>query len=778
MKQLACLLIFFNFFTVVGAQNNSALHNYDDEINSILSKLSATEKIYQLSGLFGWEMYANNKSKVSASDKIKNMPQLPGMLWGTLRADPWTKISLLNGLTPMQATLATSALQQLARTRGTGNIPLLLAEEGAHGTMAIGATVFPTALGQASTFNTNIIGHMAEAIAAETRAMGSNAVYAPILDLARDPRWSRVEETFGEDPELAAQMGVAVVKGLQNGPYKVASTLKHFTAYGMSAGAQNGGPVTLGKRDLMENILYPFQAAVKSGAMSVMSSYNSIDGVPCSANYFLLTDVLRKQWGFNGFTVSDLGSINGIYTSQKVAPTPEAAAALALKAGLDADLGGSGFGPNLKKALDSGLVSVKDIDTALSRLLRVKYELGLFQNSPVAPTAAATMVGKPAHVTLALKIAQQSIILLKNDTVQNAPLLPLTKNVKRVAVIGPNADNMYNQIGDYSAPQKPGKVVTVLQGIRNKLPNAHIQFVKGCAIRDTTSANIEKAVAAATSADVAIVVLGGSSARDFKTSYENTGAAVVKSGSDENISDMESGEGYDRSTLDFLGLQNKLLQAIVATGKPVILVTIQGRPLNLNWAQQHVPAIVNAWYPGEQGGNALADVLFGDYNPAGRLPVSYPQSVGQLPVYYNHQGGKKHRYVEEEAEPLYPFGYGLSYSHFSYSNLTIKNHGSSAAPDVAISFTVKNNSNRVGDEVPQLYIRQKYASTVRPILQLRDFSRITLKAGESKSVQLRLTKEQLQNWTLREQWEVEKGIYDIMIGASSKDIRLKGSFEL
>ncbi|WP_197492191.1 glycoside hydrolase family 3 N-terminal domain-containing protein [Arachidicoccus ginsenosidimutans] len=739
--------------------------------------MSIDEKINQLSGVFGWEMYAKKNDSITISDKLKNMPQIPGFLWGTLRADPWTKISLINGLTVPQAVETTNALQHYAVTHSKNHIPLLLAEEGAHGEMAISTTVFPTALGQASTWDTALIRQMAEAIAAETRSQGSNIVYAPILDLAREPRWSRVEETFGEDPELVGEMGVAVVRGLQNGKYKVISTLKHFTAYGMSDGGQNGGPVTLGKRDLLENILYPFHMAVAAGAKSIMASYNSIDGIPCSANPYLLTDILRKQWNFKGFVVSDLGSIDGLHSTQNIVSTPEAGAALSLKAGMDADLGGNGFGKNLKKAYDEKLISMSEIDTAVSRVLSAKFELGLFENPYADSSEALANVGSEAHIKIARKVADESIILLKNDSVNNKPLLPLSKDIKNIAVIGPNADNVYNQIGDYSAPQKPNAVVTVLKGIQNKLPNANIQYVKGCTIRDTTWNQIDEAVKAAQNADATVIVLGGSSARDFKTDYKNTGAAVVKD-NEQHLSDMESGEGYDRTTLDLLGLQNKLLQAVVATGKPVVLVTIEGRPLNLNWAAKHVPAIVNAWYPGGQGGNAIADVLFGDYNPAGRLPVSYPRSVGQLPIYYNYQRPAKHRYVEEEATPLYPFGYGLSYSKFFYRNLSIENKSIATKTNIKVSFSVTNTSNIDGDEVPQLYIHQKYASTVRPRLQLRAFDRIHLKAGETKTVTFFITDEQLRNWTAQEKWEVEKGEYEILIGASSNDIRLKGSINL
>ncbi|HEY0298526.1 MAG TPA: glycoside hydrolase family 3 N-terminal domain-containing protein [Arachidicoccus sp.] len=779
MRKLSAFALLSFFVFSLKAQNHSSSEkSIDEKVRKLISEMSVDEKISQLSALFGWEMYLRKDDSILASEKFKKFAELPGTLWGTLRADPWTKISLLNGLTVSQAVEATNTLQHYAIMHSQNHIPLLLAEEGAHGEMAIGTTVFPTAIGQASTWDTSLIHEMAQVIAAETRSQGSNIVYAPIIDLAREPRWSRVEETFGEDPELVAQMGVAVVKGLQDGPYRVVSTLKHFTAYGMSDGGQNGGAVTLGKRDLMENILYPFRAAVLSGAKSVMASYNSIDGIPSSANPFLLKDILRKEWGFKGFVVSDLGSIDGLYSTQNVVPTPEAGAALSLKAGMDEDLGGNGFGKNLKTALNEKLVVMSDIDTAVSRVLKVKFELGLFDNPYADKAVAVATVASEQHRDLAKKVAEESIVLLKNDSVGHKPLLPLSKAIKSIAVIGPNADNMYNQIGDYSAPQKEGSVITVLKGIRNKIPNADIKYVKGCAIRDTVSNQIDEAVMAAQNADVTVIVLGGSSARDFETDYKNTGAAVVKSDNgDKPLSDMESGEGYDRTTLDLMGLQNKLLEAVTAAGKPVVLVTIEGRPLNLNWAAKHVGGIINAWYPGQQGGNAIADVLFGDYNPAGRLPVSYPRSVGQLPVYYNYQRPIKHRYVEQEATPLYPFGYGLSYSTFSYQHLFVENN-SATKTDIKVTFYVTNTGRVEGDDVPQLYVHQKYASTVRPRLQLRAFGRVHLKAGETKKVIFHLDEAQLRNWTSEEKWSIERGEYEIFVGASSDDIRLKGAVKI
>lgn len=750
----------------------------DARVANLISQMSLEEKVGQICALLGWEMYRKTGNKVTYSDEfVKAVKERNiGMFWATLRADPWTQKTLVTGLNPVQAAEATNALQKYAIENSRLKIPMLFAEECMHGHMAIGTTVFPTAIGQGSTWNPELIQKMAAVIAKETRAQGAHIGYGPILDIAREPRWSRVEETFGEDPYLIAEMGKAVVKGFQgnslNNNENVAATLKHFAAYGMSDGGQNGGPVSVGNRELFQYFLPPFKAAVESGVYSVMTSYNSLDGVPCTSNSMLLTDILRKQWNFKGFTVSDLGSIEGIYYTHKVAEKPSEAAAMAMNAGLDADLGGKGFGDALIQAVKEGKVSMATLDVAVSRVLKLKFEMGLFENPYVDPSRAAKIVRNAEHISLARQVARESVILLKN----NNNLLPLGKNIKSIAVIGPNADNIYNQLGDYTAPQDENNIVTVLEGIKNKVSSAtKVTYVKGCAIRDTINTNIPEAVAAAKNADVVVLVLGGSSARDFKTEYQSTGAASV---SKESVSDMESGEGYDRLSLDLMGKQLELAREIVKTGKPVVVVLIKGRPLILNWLNENIPAIIDAWYPGQEGGNAIADVLFGDYNPAGRLTVSIPRSVGQLPIYYNYKLPQKHNYVEAEATPLYPFGYGLSYTSFEYSNIQTAVDESNGGSKVKVSFTVKNTGKVAGNEVVQLYIRDKVSSVVLPGKQLKSFSRVAIEPGESKVANFTLNQEDLMLYNPAGDWVAEAGDFEVMIGASSEDIRLKSTFKL
>ncbi|MFD2036588.1 glycoside hydrolase family 3 N-terminal domain-containing protein [Belliella marina] len=752
----------------------------ETRIQDLLKRMSLEEKVGQLSTLLGWDMYEKEGGKVSHSKALEQAVQerYIGSLWATLRADPWTQKTLVSGLDPELAAKATNAIQDFAVRQSRLGIPLILAEEAPHGHMAIGTTVFPTSIGQSSTWNPLLIEEMAKTIAKETRLQGGHIGYGPVLDLAREPRWSRVEETYGEDPYLNSQMGMAMVKGFQGESLQsgenIVSTLKHFAAYGVPEGGHNGSGMSVGQRELNQSYFPPFKAAVGVGALSVMTSYNSIDGVPSTANPYLFREMLRKQWGFNGFVVSDLGSISGLRGSHHVAATGEEAASLALRAGVDADLGGNGFDKNLVAAVQKGMVEESMLDEAVANVLRLKFDMGLFENPFVDPSRAKQEVRKLEHIQLARQVAKESITLLKNE----GNLLPLSKSLRKVAVIGPNADNIYNQLGDYTAPQPESNVVTVLEGIQNKIGKENVEYVKGVAVRDTTQLDIDLAVAAAKRAEVVVMVLGGSSARDFTIEHEDTGAARVSQSNGGIISDMESGEGYDRMTLDLMGHQLKLLQAVQETGTPVVLVLIKGRPLLLNWAAENIPAMLDAWYPGQEGGNAIADVLFGDYNPAGRLPISVPVSVGQLPVYYNYKVPKKHDYVESGAEPLYAFGHGLSYTEFVYEDLQVAVGGDVENPTVSVTFQVQNRGEMGGDEVVQLYLRDLISSTVTPIKQLVRFERAYIPAGDQKTFTFELGKEEMQLLNMDMEWVVEPGEFDLMVGASSNDIRMSQIFEI
>ncbi|PKD16417.1 glycosyl hydrolase family 3 [Salegentibacter salinarum] len=786
MKKIClCFLLISN--VLFSQDQDSAYKNaslsVEERVDNLLSLMTLEEKIGQLTTPLGWKMYSKNGDEVDISELYKEEIRARhiGGLWGLLRADPWTQKTLETGLHPREAAKITNEIQKYVIENSRLGIPLLLEEEAMHGHMAIGTTVFPTAIGQASTWNPELIKRMAETIAEEVRAQGANVGYGPIVDLARDPRWSRVEETFGEDPYLISEMGKSMVSGFQGNTAEdlksgkhIAATLKHFAAYGVSEGGHNGGAVLVGERDLFQNYMYPVKEAVNSGILSIMTAYNSIDGIPSTAHKELLTNTLRQEWGFDGFVISDLGSIEGLQGSHHIVTTEVDAAAVAMNAGVDADLGGNGFDDALMNAVKADKVSEDRIDEAVRRVLKVKFKLGLFDNPYVDVENAEKVVRNPEHIELAKEVALQSVTMLKNEN----KLLPLSKNLKNIAVIGSNADLQYNQLGDYTAPQAEDNIVTVLEGIKNKMPQANIQYIKGTAVRDTTQTNIPAAVEAAKNAEVAIVVLGGSSARDFKTEYQETGAATVSASEDEILSDMESGEGYDRSTLQLMGKQLELLQAVVASGTPTVLVLIKGRPLLLNWPSENVPAILDAWYPGQQGGNAIADVLFGDFNPAGRLPVSVPKSVGQLPVYYNHWFPERRDYVEMDAKALYPFGHGLSYSEFEYSDLIVSVEGEGINTRVNLSVKVKNISDKDGDEVVQLYLRDMVSGVLSPVKQLRGFERVSIKSGETKNVHFEILPKELSLFNVDMEQVAEAGEFKVMIGASSEDIRLKTIFQL
>ncbi len=717
--------------------------------------------------LMGWDSYDLDGRKVSTSEKFRNeVDQLyVGNYWATFRADPWTRKTLNNGLDPERAAMAANAMQRYAIEHSRLGIPLFLAEEAPHGHMAIGATVFPTGLGLSATFDTALVARVGAAVAQEVRLQGAHVSYGPVIDLARDPRWSRVEETFGEDHVLSGEMAEACIRGMGGGrlqqPFATLATLKHFVAYGVSEGGHNGAPAHVGLRELHECFLPPFQKAIAAGALSVMTAYNAIDGVPCTSYTMLLREVLRQQWGFRGLVVSDLYSIDGLRGTHHVASSIREAGVMAAKAGVDIDLGANAFS-QLVSAVENGEIGIEVIDEAVRRILTMKFEMGLFDHPYVDPKAAAREVGSAKNVALARQAARESITLLKNDN----HLLPLQRNL-RVAVVGPNAHNVYNMLGDYTAPQPEGRVSTVLDGILQKIPAAQVTYVRGCAVRDTASCDFEEARMAALQADVVVAVVGGSSARDFRTSYEETGAAVSQP---LQVNDMECGEGFDRATLDLMGRQEQLLRMLKSTGKPLVVVYVEGRPLLKNWAARHADALLTAFYPGQEGGNAVADVLFGDYNPAGRLSMSVPRNVGQLPVYYNRQQGGGSPYIDSESTPLYAFGYGLSYTSFRYSDLKVR----AAGDGFEVSFMVENTGGREGDEVPQLYLHPRRASVVQPPMQLRHFSRIHLKAGEHVTVTFFLPESDFEVVTPSLQQVVEPGDFDVMVGSSSDNILLRG----
>ena len=751
-------------------------------VADLLSRMTHDEKIGQVRCPLGWFIYDKDaKGKVSLTEKFYKYTdeQYIGNYWAVLRADPWTQKTLTNGLNPALSVEMLNMMQRYAVEKTRLGIPIMVAEETPHGHMAIGATVFPTALSQAATFDRDVLFRMGEAMGAEIRAQGAHVGYGPVIDIAREPRWSRMEETFGEDPTLAGILASEVVRGMQgdlnlNGEVRndgnhVYSTLKHFAAYGIPEGGLNGEMASVGERTLLSEYVPQFKRTVEAGVGSIMTSYNMIDGVPCTSNRHLLTEVLRDTWGFKGAIYSDLQSIEGVAQTHHCAENWEDAGALAMNAGVDIDLEGNSY-QYLRHAIETGKASEADLDRAVSKVLTLKFNLGLFENPYVDAKRAARIVRSEEHQQLAREVARKGICLLENDGT-----LPLSKDLRHVAVIGPNADMMYNQLGDYTAPQDRSAIATVLDGVRAMLPTAEVEYVKGCAVRDTTTSDIAAAVAAAKRSEVTILVVGGSSARDFKTEYLSTGAALVGKG---ELSDMDSGEGYDRASLQLMGDQERLMQALIDAGVKLVVVYIEGRPLNMNIAAEKANALLTAWYPGGQGGMAIADVLFGDYNPAGRIPVSIPRNVGQIPVYYSKR--PSHDYIGSPAAPLYSFGYGKSYTTFAYSNLVCATVKPAPGEDVLarVTFTVTNTGDRDGEEVPQLYVRDVTGSVETPHMALKNFDRIALRAGESRTVTFELRHDDLALYNLKMEHVVEPGEFKVMVGAASNDIRLEGSFRI
>ena len=750
----------------------------EERIKDLMERMTVEEKVGQLCCPMGWEMYTKTGNKVEASELYKKqmgngMPI--GSYWAVLRADPWTQKTLENGLTPELAAEALNKLQKFAVEETRLGIPVLFAEETPHGHMAIGTTVFPTGLSMASTWNPELLRRAGEVVALEARLQGANVGYGPVLDISREPRWSRMEESFGEDPMLAGILGVAYMKGMQgdvqNDGKHLYSTVKHFAAYGSPEGGHNGDRAMVGMNQLFSDFLPPMKMAVENGLATIMTSYNSIDGVPCTSNKFLLTDILRGKWGFDGFVYSDLFSIDGIAGTHHVAADVKEAGKLSLEAGVDMDLGANAYGKRTLELLNEGRLEMKYVDQAVANILRLKFKMGLFENPYVSPKDAKKYVRSEAHRQVAREVAREGIVLLKNDGI-----LPLSKEVKSIAVIGPNADTQYNQLGDYTAPQDDKFITTPLEGIQAAVSKkTEVKYVKGCAIRDVTMSDIPGAVKAAKESDVVVLVVGGSSARDFRVKYEATAAAIANDEEGQILLDMDCGEGYDRSTLDLLGDQEKLMQALIETGKPLVVVYIQGRTLKMNLAAEKANALLTAWYPGGEGGHAIADVLFGDYNPAGRLPVSIARNEGQLPIYYSK--GDQRAYMDGNANALYSFGYGLSYTKFEYSDLQIK-PGNGKDILQTVTCTVKNTGDCDGQEIVQLYIRDMVASIAQAPILLKAFERVELKKGESKTVTFNLTKQELSIYNAALEEVVEPGDFKVMVGAASNDIRLNGMFKL
>jgi beta-glucosidase len=670
------------------------------------------------------------------------------------------------GVKPVESARFANAVQKFLREQTRLGIPTMMVGEGLHGYMAPDATSFPQAIALASTWDLDLVHDVFSVTAAEARARGVHHFNTPLLDVARDPRWGRTEETYGEDPYLVARMGVTAIKAFQGpGPtidkQHVIAAVKHFAGYGQPEGGRNIAPANISERTFREFILYSFRAGImEGGAQAVMPSYNEVDGIPSHANRWLLQKVLREEWGFPGYVISDAAAVERLISDHHLAAGPAEAAKKALEAGVDIEISARGgcYG-TLAQQVREGRIAEVTLDRAVARVLRAKFLLGLFEDPCVDPDYADKICRLQEHRDLALKAAHEAIVLLKNQN----NLLPLDRTkLKSIAVIGPNAATV--RLGGYSST--PAYTVSILDGIKKKLgTSVKVDYALGCAITEGNQTwfdgkiippdpkldaqRIAKAVALAKTADVVVVAVG-----------------------DNDQTAREAGDNHlgDRDSLDLVGRQDDLVEAIVETGKPTIVVLIAGRPASIRYIAENVPAILGSWSLGQETGNAVADVLFGDYNPGGKLPITFPQNVGQLPAYYNHKPSAEGEYLLTVNGPLFPFGWGLSYTTFKYENLRVSPEKIGLQGQTTVRVDVTNTGKVGGDEVVQMYIRDQVSSVTRPVKELKGFRRIRLAPGEAKTVEFTLGPDALSFYNEEMRRVVEPGLFDVMVGGNSVDL--------
>jgi beta-glucosidase len=670
---------------------------------------------------------------------------------------------------PRQQAEFLNRLQKIARERTRLGIPLLETEEGTHGLMSPGATVFPEGPGLGSTWNMELLGRVYAAAAREARAIGVHQIFTLVVEPIRDPRLGRNEEAFSEDPYLCARIAETIARSAQGenlaAPDKVVSGLCHYPGQSQPVSGLERGAMEISERALREVFLPPWQAGITNGgALGVMATYPAVDGVPTHASAKLLTRILREEMGFDGLVLSEGGGI-GTLVYEGLAASQKEAGALALAAGVDVGISfESGYMGDLLQSVREGKVPMNLVDRSVRRILKQKLRLGLFENALVDPDRAEKTVHQPEQQQLALEAAREGIVLLKNEN----GLLPLKKTLRSLAVIGPNADDPHNQLGDYTPATVPQHIVTILEGVKQMVsPQTKVTYVKGCNVTGSRLDEIARAKEAAAQSDAVIVVVGESEGRSEGTSATD-------------------GEGHDAATLDLTGMQEEMIKAVAATGKPTIVVLINGRPLAVRWVSEDVPAIIEAWHPGEQGGRAVAEVLFGDVNPSGRLSVTVPRHAGQLPVYYNYKRSKGYwvkrgwgrAYVDMAPAPLYPFGFGLSYTSFQYSGLRLSAKEISASQGLEIQLQVKNTGDRPGKETVQLYLEDVVSSVATPVKQLRRFAKLAIDPGETKTCTFQLTADDLALYDKDLRRVVEPGQFRVLVGASADDVRLTGVFEV
>lgn len=756
---------------------------YQDRMDSIeqrtqilISQMTLDEKLAQIGSYWMWDLQTNGQ----LDDAVLKTKLKDGI--GQI-----TRVAGASTLDPIGAARAANHLQKFLMESTRLGIPAIIHEECCAGAMMLGGTLFPQMLGVASTFQPELAEALTTVIRKQLLAIGARQGLAPVLDVGRDQRWGRIEETFGEDPTLVSHFGMAYIKGLQsdNLAQGVMATGKHFIGHSLSQGGLNCAPVHVGIRELHDVYLAPFQAAIRDAKLaSIMNAYPELDGDVVAASRRILTDLLRGKLGFDGVVVSDYEAVMMLNNFHKIAATESCAAGLALHAGIDVELPTIVcYGNPLKEALDSGEINIELVDQAVERHVRKKIELGLFENPYVEEGKVLEVFETAEQRQLARQIARQSMVLLKNDGV-----LPLKKTIQTLAVIGPNANDPRTQQADYSyaamgqlmqykaaensaflnvdvhtLAQHDIKVATVLDGIQATVSqDTKILFAKGCDNIGKDTAGFSEAVKVAEEADAVVLVLG-----------DRSGLTP----------DCTTWETRDSADLKLPGVQEDLALAVLAMGKPVVIVLITGRPYVLSELAERANAILEAWLPGEEGGSAVADILFGEVAPGGKLPITFPRSAGQLPMYYNAKpaGTRSHwygDYVSEKVTPLYPFGHGLSYTSFEYCNLSIGKQQVTAGDDVEISIEVENTGQVAGDEVVQLYTHHDFASTPRPVKELKGYARLTLQPGETRHVTFHLPINQLAFYNNDLELVLEPGRIEILLGSSSEDIRLCGDLEI
>ncbi len=744
----------------------------DQKVKDLLGSMSLDEKISQLTSARA-DYIRDKKGKFSNKLAMKYMKHGIGQLtrtfgsFGPEHMDAYKISARVN-----------NEAQRFLLTKTRLKIPAMVHEECLAGPLGYGSSVFPQAIGLGCTFDPDTIEKMTSIIKRQIRGMGGHQGLAPVLDVQRDARWGRTEETFSEDHYLVAAMGAAYIMGLQGKDLRsgVIATVKHFAGHGWSEGGRNLAPAHLTPREFHEQFLFPFEVAVRfAETYSLMNAYHEVDGIPCASSRELLTEILRERWGFKGIIVSDYMAIPMLHTHHKALGSLKEAAVAALEAGLDIELPERYcYGKPLKQAFKEGLISIETINLSVSRMLKVKYLLGLFDNPFVNEKKSAKNFDTPWDRKFARELASKTFVLLKNDGV-----LPLDmKKIKKLAVVGPNADTTRCLFGDYhitahwNAPKDSIRMVSILEGIKNKCgKKVQVLYAQGCkhnvttAVGPETPANmfeggkdmdrsgLAQAAVVARQADAVIACIGDYSGIFFKGL---------------------SGEGCDRENIRLMGAQEDLLKALVDTGKPVICVLTNGRPIGSLYLRDKVNAVLECWYPGEEGGNAVADTIFGDYNPGGKLAHTFPKDAGQIPINYNRKSSSFGDYISMDMKPLFPFGHGLSYTKFEYSGLAITPRSVQTSGVVKISFTLKNTGKVAGDEVVQLYLTDEASSLARPNMELKGFQRIHLKAGQKKKVTFELALEQMAFLDRNMELVVEPGYFKVMVGSSSADIRLKG----